>query len=139
MHLPGQKTWDDARLDCYNRGGRLAVFEHGSKAHAQKINEFVDDYLDEWGYFYVGAYAVSDGQWITVENKTFSLTKFQSLWGPFEPSGDGWCADMIFGEKWDNKWKGKGWRINDEVCSSEIGFICEKKNLVPGKKEYSLP
>ena len=135
VHTLRQKTWNDARLECYNRGGRLAVFKHGIKL--QEFSEFIDDYLDEWRRFHVGArYTISNGRWITVKNETFSLNKFQSLWGPFEPSGDGWCADMIFGEKWDNKWKGKGWRINDEVCSSKIGFICEKQNLVSGKDDH---
>ncbi|PFX21360.1 G-protein coupled receptor GRL101 [Stylophora pistillata] len=130
VHLTQPKTWDDAKLDCYNRGGHLAVLKDTDIA--RNIAEVLDEYLNEWGFYYVGAHAMSRSQWITVRNEIFSLDKFQSLWGPYEPSGDGWCGNMINGEKWNDAWKGKGWRINDVDCLSSQGYICEKKTSISG-------
>ncbi len=125
VHLVRKRPWDDARLDCRNRGGQLAVFENGFEPH--KITKFMNDYLDEWAYISVGAKASSDGRWITVKNESFSLNKYSSLWGPNEPSGDGWCGALIFGEKWDVSWRGKGWRINDDACLAKGGFVCQRQ------------
>ena len=136
MHLTLPKTWDNAKLDCYNRGGHLVVLK--DTKIAQKISEVLDEYLNEWENYYVGAHAVSDSQWITVRNKIFPFDKFQSLWGPYEPSGDGWCGNMINGEKWNDAWKGKGWRINDVNCFSRQGYICEKKTSISGEDKVFL-
>lgn len=105
------------------------MFENTVKP--KKITEFVDEYIEGWETFYVGAYVVSTGQWITVNSQIFDSKS--SLWGPGQPSGDGWCADMLFGEKWDPKWKGKGWRLNDESCYLTTGFICQKLKNPYGK------
>ena len=105
------------------------MFEDG--VDSNKITKFIDDYIDEWTFFSVGAFAASDGRWITVKNEPFSFDKYSSLWGPYEPSGDGWCGDLILGEKWNEYWKGKGWRINDGACLTKEAFICQrqKRNL----------
>ena len=125
VHLLRKKPWGNARFDCWNRGGRLAVFEYGFDSH--KITEFLDDYIDERTRFSVGAFAASEGRWITVKNEPFSFDKYSSLWGPYEPSGDGRCGDLI----WIASWKGKGWRINDGSCLRKKAFICQrqKRNL----------
>ena len=123
IHFNRVKPWGDARIDCRNRGGWLAVFAKGFEPH--KITKFIDDYEDELSYISVGAYA-SDGRWITVKNKPFPKNKYSSLWGPYEPSGHGWCGDLIFGEKWNNNWRGKGWRINDNSCLTLEAFVCQK-------------
>ena len=124
-----KRNWDGARLECHNRGGRLAILEDGVKP-GHTLTNFIDAYMDEWGYFYVGAYAVSDGRWITVKNQPFSTKS--SLWGPAEPSGDGWCADLIFAEKWNPNWEGKGWRVNDQPCITKQGFVCQKQKGASG-------
>ena len=95
------------------------------------MTRFIDEYLRRSDYFYVGAYADNDGRWVTVKNQLFSPQR--PLWGPWEPSGDGWCADLIFGERWDSRWKGKGWRINDEACFTKQGFVCQKQKHTLGK------
>lgn len=102
-----------------------------SDAKPQSLTKFIDEYAVEWEYFYVGAYAASDGRWITVNNQLFPSKS--SLWGPLEPSGDGWCADMIFGEKWNSNWNGKGWRINDAACLAKNGFVCQKQKDASGE------
>ena len=100
------------------------MLKSGVEPH--KITDFIDDYLDEWTYFAIGAYAASNGRWITVKNEPFPFNKYSSLWGPHEPSGDGWCGDLILGEKWNDYWKGKGWRINDGACLTKEAFICQR-------------
>ena len=131
VHLLRKKPWKDARFDCWNRGGSLAVFENGAEPH--KLTQFIDDYVDEWSYFSVGAYAASDGRWITVKNEPFSFDKYSPLWGPYEPSGDGWCGDLISAEKWNDYWKGKGWRINDATCLSKEAYICQRQKHYSSK------
>ena len=86
--------------------------------------------VPRWGFFFVGAHAVSTGRWITVRKQLFPTQSL--LWGPSEPSGDGWCTELIFGEKWNSNWKGKGWRINDQDCFSKEGFVCEKPKNTSG-------
>lgn len=127
VHLLRKKDWGDARRDCWTRGGRLAMIKRGLEPH--KITKFIDDYLDRWSYFFTGAYAEhgNSGQWITVKNESFPFNKYSSLWGPNEPSGDGWCGDLILGEKWNSYWKGKGWRINDGACLTEEAYICQRQ------------
>jgi len=103
------------------------MIKRGLEPH--KITKFIDDYLDRWSYFFTGAYAEhgNSGQWITVKNESFPFNKYSSLWGPNEPSGDGWCGDLILGEKWNSYWKGKGWRINDGACLTEEAYICQRQ------------
>ena len=129
MNLLRAKNWGDARLTCQSLGGRLAVFQNG--VSPKKITKFIADYTEERIHFFVGAYAASDGRWITVKNE--ELSSNSSLWGPYEPSGDGWCGDLIFGQKWDQNWRGKGWRINDEPCLSKQAFVCQMEKHDSGK------
>ena len=124
LQITPQKKWGLARLECYNRGGRFGVFENTLKLHL--ITKFIDEYMDERETIFVGGYAVDTGQWITVTNEVFASKS--SLWGPGEPSGDGLCGDMRFRENWNPKW-----RINDEDCSSELGFVCQKPMTGAGK------
>ena len=108
-------------FECQNHGGRLAVLGNTTKLHA--LSRFIDDYVEDLGYFnefFVGAHAISDGRWITVQKQLFPAQSL--LWGTSQPSGDGWCTDLIFEEKWNSK----GWRINDQNCFSEEGFVCQK-------------
>lgn len=110
------------------------MIKSGLEPH--KITKFTDDYLDQLSYFYTGAYAAhtNNGQWITVKNESFPFNKYFSLWGPYEPSGDGWCGDLILGEKWNDYWKGKGWRINDGDCLTKEAYICQRQKHVSSKK-----
>ena len=124
MQITQQKSWDDARLQCYNKGGQLAVFENTMRPHS--ITEFFDKYMMEWETFYVGGRAANTGQWITVTNKLFD--SHSSLWGPGEPSGDGLCGDLLLVESWNPKW-----RINDDNCLQSVGFVCEKQKTDAGK------
>ena len=111
-------------FECHNRGGRLAVLGNTVKLHA--LSRFIDDYMGALEYFFVGAYTTE--RWITVRKQLFPAQSL--LWGPSEPSGDGWCTEMKFGEKWNLYWK--GWRINDKDCSSKEGFVCEKPKNTSG-------
>ena len=130
MHVKSYETWKDARFECHNLGGRLAVVGNAVKLHA--LSRFIDDYMEvpRWRFFFVGAHAVSTGRWITVRKQLFPTQSL--LWGPSEPSGDGLCTDLIFAEKWNSNWKGKGWRINDQDCFSKEGFVCEKPKNISG-------
>ena len=122
------ETWKDAMFKCQNLGGRLAVLGNDVKLRA--YSRFIEDYVEDQTYFnyfvFVGAHVVSDGRWITVRKQLLSA---QSLpWGSFQPSGDGWCTDLIFEEKWNSK----GWRINDKNCLSKEGFVCQKPKNISG-------
>ena len=131
VQIKPKETWKDARFECHNRGGRLAVLGNVVKPQTlSSLSRFMDEYLEEQVYFFVGAYAISDGRWITARKQLFPAQSL--LWGPSEPSGDGWCTDLIFGEKWNSNWKGKGWRINDENCLSKEGFVCQKPKTTAG-------
>lgn len=44
-----------------------------------------------------------------VKNEVFFFNKYLFFWGLYEFLGDGWCGDLILGEKWNDYWKGKGW------------------------------
>ena len=123
VHIKPKETWKDAMFECHNRGGRLAVLENAVKLHA--LSRFIDDYL---GAFFVGAYTTK--RWITVRKELFPVQSL--LWGPSEPSGDGWCTNLIFAEKWNSKWKGKGWRVNDIPCFLKQGFVCQKPKSASG-------
>ena len=116
--LKSYQTWKDAMFECQNHGGSLAVLGNTTKLHA--LSRFIDDYVEDLRYFFVGAHAISDGRWITVQKQLFPAQSL--LWGTSQPSGDGWCTDLIFEEKWNSK----GWRINDQNCFSEEGFVCQK-------------
>ena len=119
MHiLESYKTWKDAMFECHNRGGRLAVLGNAVKLHA--LSRFIDEYMGALVDFFVGAHTTE--RWITVRKQLFPAQSL--LWGPSEPSGDGWCTEMKFGEKWNSNWK--GWRISDKACLSKEGFVCEK-------------
>ena len=118
MHIESYKTWKDAMFECHNRGGRLAVLGNADKLHA--LSRFFDDYMGALEDFFVGAYTTE--RWISVRKQLFPAESL--LWGPSEPSGDGWCTEMKIGEKWNSNWK--GWRINDKACLSKEGFVCEK-------------
>ena len=127
MHIESYKTWKDAMFECHNRGGRLAVLGNAVKLHA--LSRFIDDYMEDLGYFNrfsVGAHTTK--RWITVRKQLFPAQSL--LWGPSEPSGDGWCTEMKFREKWNSYWK--GWRINDKTCLSKEGFVCEKPKNTSG-------
>ena len=73
---------------------------------------------------------VTTEHWISVRKQLFPAPSL--LWGPSEPSGDGWCTNLIFAEKWDFKWKGKGWRVNDTPCFLKQGFVCQKPKNTSG-------
>ena len=124
IHIESYETWKDAMFECHNRGGRLAVLGNTVKLHA--LSRFIDEYMGALEYFFVGAYTTE--RWITVRKQLFPAQSL--LWGPSEPSGDGWCTEMKFGEKWNLYWK--GWRINDKDCSSKEGFVCEKPKNTSG-------
>ena len=120
-------SWEDAMFECQNHGGRLAVLGNTTKLHA--LSRSIDDYVEDLGYlrfFFVGALIISDGRWITVRKQLFPAQSLQ--WGTSQPSGDGWCTDLIFEEKWNSK----GWRINDQNCLSKEGFVCEKPKNTSG-------
>ena len=120
-------SWEDAMFECQNHGGRLPVLGNTTKLHA--FSRSIDDYEEDLGYFsifFVGAHIISDGRWITVRKQLFPAQSLQ--WGTSQPSGDGWCTDLIFEEKWNSK----GWRINDQNCLSKEGFVCEKPKNTSG-------
>ena len=128
IHRESYETWKDAMFKCQNLGGRLAVLGNDVKLRA--YSRFIEDYVEDLTYFnyfvFVGAHVVSDGRWITVRKQLLSA---QSLpWGSFQPSGDGWCTDLIFEEKGNSK----GWRINDKNCLSKEGFVCQKPKNISG-------
>ena len=126
-HIKSYQTWGDALFECQNHGGRLAVLGNTTKLHA--LSRFIDDYVEDLGFsndFFVGAHAISDGRWITVRKQLFPAQSL--LWGTSQPSGDGWCTDLIFEEKWNSK----GWRINDQNCLSKEGFVCQKPKNTSG-------
>ena len=93
------------------------MFENTFKLHA--IRKFMDEYMEESEEIFVGGLTVNTGRWNTVANALFDSKS--PLWGPGEPSGDGVCTDMLFKENWIPKW-----RINDEDCFKQIGFVCQK-------------
>ena len=126
VHIKPKETWKDAMFECHNRGGRLAVLENAFKLHA--LLRFIDDYMGAGVAFSVGAYTTK--RWITVRKELFPVQSL--LWGPSEPSGDGWCTNLIFAEKWNSKWKGKGWRVNDIPCFLKQGFVCQKPKSTSG-------
>lgn len=100
------------------------MFENTMRPHS--ITEFFDEYMMEWETFYVGGHTANTGQWITVTNELFDSDS--SLWGPGEPSGDGLCGVMLLVENWNPKW-----RINDDNCLYNVGFVCEKQKTAAGK------
>lgn len=132
LNINPYKSWAAARIQCHNRGGKLAEFENSLNGYA--LSTFLDGYMEYWGLFHVGAEVLSSERWITVENQPFDSTS--SLWGPGEPSGDGWCANMMLGEKWRKDWRGKGWRLDSDSCNINLGFVCQKDTTTPGKNPY---
>ena len=126
VHVKSYETWKDARFECHNRGGRLAVLGNAVKLHA--LSRFIDDYTGALVDFFVGAFSTK--RWITVRKELFPVQSL--LWGPSQPSGDGWCTNLIFAEKWNSKWKGKGWRVNDTPCFLKQEFVCQKPKSTSG-------
>ncbi|XP_067041821.1 uncharacterized protein [Acropora muricata] len=108
------KCWADSQRECHQRGGRLAMFE--SNLNTQYLTGFLEDYMEYLGSFHTGASSLKTGRFITIEHQQFSRTS--PLWGPGEPSGDGFCSVMLLHSRW---------RLNDESCSNKRGFVCQKK------------
>ena len=97
-----------------------------SSLTTQDLNAFLEDYMEYLGWFHIDALPVAHFE--TIEHKRFNVTS--SLWGPGEPSGDGWCGNMLLGQK--------GWRVNDESCYVNIGFVCQKKKNTSGKETNKI-
>ena len=120
------KSWADSQRECHQRGGRLAMFE--SNLNTQYLTGFLEDYMEYLGSFHTGASRLKTGRFITIEHQQFSRTS--PLWGPGQPSGNGFCGVM---------WLYSGWRLNDESCNNKRGFVCQKKkNSSAGKETAKL-
>ncbi|XP_078372311.1 uncharacterized protein LOC144655983 isoform X2 [Oculina patagonica] len=129
VHLIRKKPWDDARFDCRNRGGQLAVFENGFQPH--KITKFMDDYFDELAYISVGAKASSDGRWQWLGGRDVTLG---NIWHSGYPSvrKKGECGVLAEGSS--------EWRLFQAGCHYEMGFLCEtyERNYVSGRPTSNL-
>ena len=135
IHLNPGKRWVEARRECLIHGGKLAVLREGE--NFDELMTFLEDFNQESVRLYVGGFAASEGKWISVKTELFPTKT--SLWGPHEPSGDGWCGSLALGEKWNPIWKGKGWRINDRPCLVAMGWICQKEKQSSSKNSHLSP
>ena len=117
------ESWADGQRECHIRGGRLAIFE--KSLTTQDLTKFLEYYMEYLSQFYSGAHGVRTLQFLTIENKQFNHTS--SLWGPGQPSGNGLCGTMLLRQK--------EWRVDDDSCHINIGFVCQKKKNTSGKEK----
>lgn len=122
QYFIGSVSWNGARIFCVTKGGHIATPWTVSTMDA------LGNYLNKLQFrnskaAFVGAVAQDHSHW-----EWFSGARVNSkFWGPGQPSGDGKCGNFIKGEEWDTKWRGYGWKLNDEPCNDKSSFICQKK------------
>ncbi|XP_031427019.1 CD209 antigen-like protein E [Clupea harengus] len=104
-----EKTWNESREDCKQRGADLVII------NSQEEQNFVSAHARET---WIGLTdSEIEGQWKWVDGTPHSLKK--GLWMEKEPNN----ADM--GEDCGKAY-GKQW--NDEVCSRKFKWTCENKS-----------
>ena len=95
------------------------------------ITAFFNEYLDEWDDFYLGAYAVSSGQWMTVKKQPFASTS--PLWALGGPKPDGWCSQLYYSQKFVTDEIKDGWAVITSHCFYRRRFVCQKGKNAAGK------
>ncbi|XP_048245682.1 hepatic lectin-like [Haliotis rufescens] len=108
------RSWRDAEIDCQSDHGHLVKLD--SSAKNELIVKFAQELRLEVGKlvgFNIGAKdGDENGHWTWYDNTPVSSPK----WGPNEPSGDGYCAQIL---------SAHSYRWNDVNCSDSWGYICE--------------
>lgn len=102
------KNWTAADTECKIFGGYLAKIEN-SKENTWLITKSKEYSLaSPW----IGLQKIGDAWQWTVDSEVASFV----YWNGGEPSGDGACGELYWGDTW--KW-------NDESCEKSWNYICE--------------
>ncbi|XP_077993135.1 C-type mannose receptor 2-like [Glandiceps talaboti] len=112
-------SWDEALLDCRNRGGDLASFHSDDELRYVKTNSKVINFLDE---FWIGLNdRDSENGFVWTDGSPVNFVS----WADGEPnnSDDEDCVEMTFAAP-------KGW--NDRKCTRRKNWVCQiEKGVMP--------
>jgi hypothetical protein len=126
--VSGSYSWEEARLDALNRGGRLAVL-----SNENKLNQVMDLLVSEGDTLprnrvWIGAQKV-DGQWKWIDGTDWSL----GFITPFlDPDGGQYYVELTTAEDKEaglSDWPGYAWPWDSQFGSSSTSYILEKGSL----------
>ena len=122
--ITGSYSWDQARLDALNRGGRLAVLSNISELNqVMELLESEEDSLPN-DRVWIGARKV-DGQWRWLDDTPWSL----GFTTPFlDPDGGQKCVTLTTAENHENGvagWPGYAWPWDSQFGGYSTSYILE--------------
>ncbi|XP_070552324.1 lactadherin-like isoform X2 [Ptychodera flava] len=119
VHQGRMYTYEEARTVCSGLGSSLAKVEN------VQVDLFLKGYKSRYdGNLWLGATdAKHEGKWTWEDGTQVTYTN----WAPGQPDNTGGrehCLHLC--KDWDLKW-------NDRVCTTHMGFICEKEATCEGE------
>lgn len=112
-HCMFARTYQDARIECQQRGGDLAVIQDDSENAA--LTEWALQVKGPATIWYIGLDdAAVEGSFLWVDGSPVGF----SGWAPGEPSNTGGIEDCAVLYAGDGSW-------NDQQCNLAVLFICE--------------
>ena len=123
--VSGSYSWEQARLDAVNRGGRLAVL-----SNENKLNQVMDLLVSEGDSLpvnrvWIGAQKV-DGQWKWIDGTDWSL----GFITPFlDPDGGQYYVELTTAENKQEgvtDWPGYAWPWDSQFGNFSTSYILEK-------------
>ena len=126
--VSGSYSWEEARLDALNRGGRLAVL-----SNENKLNQVMDLLVSEGDTLprnrvWIGAQKV-DGQWEWIDGTDWSL----GFITPFlDPDGGQLYVTLTTAENHEAglfDWPGYAWPWDSQFGDYSTSYILEKEGL----------
>ena len=126
--VSGSYSWEEARLDALNRGGRLAVL-----SNENKLNQVMDLLVSEGDTLprnrvWIGAQKV-DGQWKWIDGTDWSL----GFITPFlDPDGGQLYVTLTTAENHEAglfDWPGYAWPWDSQFGDYSTSYILEKEGL----------
>ena len=121
LNLKSSMSWRKARTFCHKQAADLAIIrDYGVIEHLIRVTSNLDR---QSAMLYLG---LKDKvtRWTWMNGSLAS----PNLWAPHEPRGDGKCGSLNKPHADSSDSVGRGWRLNDQRCDTQNGYICEQQN-----------